>query len=174
MPGDFLMMQGMSPDKTNGATAPEYQLLRPDRPYAALGLAVSYLMNKPAFASRPFGQWAQILVGQVNRGQYWLVADHKGAIVGFAGWAFANAQQAEAWLTESKPIDAQSAEDGACMIINAWAGDTFEISRFIRSVLRKEALGKKIYAKRYYPDGRVRPMRLKENRFIERHISLTS
>jgi hypothetical protein len=42
-------------------------VFRPDNPYVALGLAVSHLMTKPAFATLRFGEWSRILVGQINR-----------------------------------------------------------------------------------------------------------
>jgi hypothetical protein len=47
-------------------TAPpvDLRLFRPKSPVvAALGLAVEYLMTKPAFANLRFGDWSRILVG---------------------------------------------------------------------------------------------------------------
>jgi len=43
--------------------------------YAALGLAVSHLMTKPAFARLPFGHWSRVLTGAINRGEYVFVCD---------------------------------------------------------------------------------------------------
>lgn len=55
-------------------------------PARALGLAVNYLITKPAFAKLPFGLWSRILVGQINRGHYLLALD-RNKLVGFLGWA---------------------------------------------------------------------------------------
>ena len=63
------------------------KVFRPDNPYAALGLAVSHLMTKPAFANLKFGAWSRILVGQINRKHYCFVVDGKNQIQGFMGWA---------------------------------------------------------------------------------------
>ena len=47
--------------------------------YCALGVAVSYLMAKPAFARLGFGHWAGVLTGQINRDHYFLVFDGSGS-----------------------------------------------------------------------------------------------
>jgi hypothetical protein len=36
---------------------------------------VAHLMLKPAFARLRFGDWSWVLVGQINRGHYYLVID---------------------------------------------------------------------------------------------------
>ena len=61
------------------AAAPAFQ---PDNPATALGLAVSHLMTKPAFANLRFGDWSRILVGQINRGHYRLVIDGNNEMQG--------------------------------------------------------------------------------------------
>src|SRR5688500_14666794 len=76
----------------------DLRLFRPDRPLAALGLAVSHLMTKPAFADLPFGAWSRILVGQIRRGHYAFAVDAEGTVHGFIGWALATKDHAEAWL----------------------------------------------------------------------------
>ena len=43
----------------------------------ALGLAVSHLMTKPAFANLRFGDWSRVLVGQINRKHYAFVVDDR-------------------------------------------------------------------------------------------------
>jgi hypothetical protein len=54
-------------------------------------------MSKPAFARLPFGHWARVLIGQINRRHYLFVARGK-TLVGFAGWAFATRDKAESWI----------------------------------------------------------------------------
>ena len=52
------------------SSGPTFRLYRPNQPLMALGLAVNYLMTKPAFANLRFGEWARVLIGQINRGHY--------------------------------------------------------------------------------------------------------
>src|SRR6476661_7178952 len=101
-----------SPDKTGPGThsacrtgacmsdaAPAaLRIFRPAKPSAALGLAVSHLMVKPAFASLKFGDWSRILVGQINRGHYRFAIDADNRVQGFMGWALASREHAEAWV----------------------------------------------------------------------------
>ena len=61
------------------------RLFRPENPAAALGLAVSHLMTKPAFARLQFGDWSRILVGQINRKHYCFAVDGDGQVQG--SWA---------------------------------------------------------------------------------------
>ncbi|KQP15445.1 hypothetical protein ASF26_17130 [Methylobacterium sp. Leaf93] len=60
-------------------------MLRPDQPAVSLGLAVSYLMLKPAFANLRFCEWSRILVGQIDRGHYCFAIDDTGQVQGFVG-----------------------------------------------------------------------------------------
>jgi hypothetical protein len=66
-------------ETVNGAAAqqgrPALRLFRPESPTVALGLAVSHLMTKPAFAQLKFGDWSRVLVGQINRKHYRFVLD---------------------------------------------------------------------------------------------------
>jgi hypothetical protein len=77
---------------------PALRVFRPDNPYVALGLAVSYLMTKPAFAALRFGEWSRILVGQINRKHFYFVVDGKNQVQGFLGWAVTSKDKAEAWV----------------------------------------------------------------------------
>jgi hypothetical protein len=54
-------------EMTAAPIAPREQLrvFRAKDPYIALGLAVSHLMTKPAFANLRFGDWSRILTGQI-------------------------------------------------------------------------------------------------------------
>ena len=44
-------------------------------------------MGKSAFAHQPFGEFSQVLVGQINRGMYGFVMEGDSRICDFAGWA---------------------------------------------------------------------------------------
>ena len=44
----------------------DLKAFRTHNPYVALGLAVSHLMTKPAFANLRFGDWSRILTGQMR------------------------------------------------------------------------------------------------------------
>jgi len=153
------------------ATAPDPDQLRVMRfrdRHAALGHAVTQLMGKPGFARLPFGSWSRVLVGQINRDQYFFVA-RGGRLVGFAGWAFAAQADAERWragdpLAEMDPAGPQG---GDCMIINAWQADDAAANGFVLTQMR--VVGRHvqaIYARRSYPDGRLRIMRLPVDRTI--------
>src|SRR5262245_8647529 len=76
----------------------DLRVFRPDNPYVALGLAVSHLMTKPAFAALKFGDWSRILVGQINRKHFCFVVDGKNQVQGFMGWALTSRDRAEAWV----------------------------------------------------------------------------
>jgi hypothetical protein len=58
------MLQPETASSPAGAAAPRpnLRLFRPESPYVALGLAVSHLMTKPAFANLRFGDWSRVLV----------------------------------------------------------------------------------------------------------------
>jgi hemolysin-activating ACP:hemolysin acyltransferase len=143
--------------------APDEASLRlvtvPDR-LAAFGRAVGHLMTRPAFAAAPFGHVARALAGQDNRGHY-AFAQRGDAIVGFVGWARTSEANAEAWLAGARPLDGAVAASGDCILLNFWQADTGEVSRFLVDRLAGHLAGcRRIYAKRHYPDGRVRPLRL--------------
>jgi hemolysin-activating ACP:hemolysin acyltransferase len=146
--------------RTAGATAPvRLRALRFNDRFAALGLATSYLMSKPAFARRPFGAWSRILTGQVNRGHYVFICDET-SVLAFAGWAFASAADAEAWLGGRLPADAPL-RAGNCLVINAWAADRPRANDFLLREVRRRASGAAaIYARRDYGDGRSRPVKI--------------
>jgi hypothetical protein len=127
-----------------------------------LGFAesVGHLMSKPAFARAPFGHIARILAGQVARGHYALVK-HGSRTVGFVGWALAEEVHAEAWLAGTRGLADAEARSGDCALINCWQADDPAVSRFILTGLGPALAGcRLVYAKRHYPDGRVRPLRL--------------
>ena len=151
--------------------SPSLRAAQDPNAYAALGRAVSYMMTKPAFANAPFGHWAKTLTGQINRKHYFFVL-RDGKIAGFAGWAFVEDAKARLWLEGKFDVGYADSLDGDCVIINAWASEDEIVNRFILQELRRVALKKKrAYAKRFYKDGRVRPVILEINEFVESHAA---
>jgi hemolysin-activating ACP:hemolysin acyltransferase len=145
------------------------RLARPQSAAAALGLAVSHLMTKPAFAALPFGSWSRVLVGQINRGHYQLVVDDTGRVVGFLGWAATSEANAEAWVRGH--TDVPELRDGDCIVINAWSADDPAANRLVLAAARLAICDKRlVYFKRHYKDGRTRPMRLSVNDFVAGHL----
>jgi hemolysin-activating ACP:hemolysin acyltransferase len=149
---------------------PKFRLFRPRQPVIALGLAVNYLMSKPAFANLRFGDWTSILIGQINRGHYYFAVDADGRVRGFIGWALAGQEEAEAWL-QGRPLPYERSMSGDCIVFNAWAAESGEVHRFLVDEARKVISDKKtVYFKRHYKDGTTRPARLTVNDFVNRHI----
>jgi hemolysin-activating ACP:hemolysin acyltransferase len=146
-------------------------VLKPQNPVCALGLAVNYMMAKPAFARQPFGHWAGMLAGQINRGHYlFAVANRK--VVGFLGWSFAGKAKAEDWLAGRAAPASDDSRSGEVMLINAWQADSDDARRFLLQQARM--IGRDcaaVYAKRYRADGTFRPMRLAVNGFVPDHIA---
>lgn len=148
------------------------RLYRPKEPALALGLAVSHLMTKPAFAGLPFGDWSRILVGQINRGHYCFVIDGRGQIQGFLGWAFASEAHAEGWVAGKRGLPFEDSLQGECMLINAWSAHTNDVTRFLVQAIRRIGKDKKaVYFKRHYRDGTARPARVRVNAFVDAHIA---
>ena len=128
----------------------------------ALGLAVSYLMNKPAFAKLPFGEWSRILVGQINRGHYCFVIDTEKKIQGFLGWALTSRDKAEAWVEGRSALSYEDSLAGEYLVCNAWSAESPQVQSWMFRHVRDIWVGSKVvYFKRFYPDGRIRPARLK-------------
>jgi hemolysin-activating ACP:hemolysin acyltransferase len=149
----------------------DLKVLQPPNPYVALGLAVSHLMTKPAFANLRFGDWSRILTGQINRKHYCFVVDGKNQIQGFVGWALASKETAEAWVEGRGAVSYGDSLQGDCVIINAWTASTPEANRFLVLQARKVIDGKDtVYFKRHYKDGSTRPVRLRVNDFVARHL----
>jgi len=155
----------------SSATAAELRIVRPANPAAALGLAVSYLMTKPAFANLRFGDWSRILVGQVNRKHCCLVVDGAGEVRGFMGWALAGEEHARAWAEGRRALTFEDSRDGDCMVINAFAADSTGITRLLIEEARRVGSGKSaIYFKRHYNGGTTRAARVAVNAFVGSHI----
>jgi len=154
------------------ASGQSLQILRTAQPFTSLGLAVNYLMTKPAFANLKFGDWSRILVGQINRGHFCFVVDAKREIRGFMGWALATGAVAEGWLAGRRALRFEDSKAGDCMIINAWAADSTRVTRFMTQEARR--MGRDltaVYYKRHYEDGSTRAVRLAVNEFVGSHIA---
>ena len=148
----------------------DLRVFRAKDPYIALGLAVSHLMTKPAFAKLRFGDWSRILTGQINRKHYYFAVDSKNQIQGFMGWAVTSKEKAEAWVEGRGGLSFEDSRAGDCLIFNAWAASTPEANRFLVSQAREIMEGKDtVYFKRHYKDGSTRPVRLRVNDFVAQH-----
>ena len=147
------------------------RIFKPASPTAALGLAVSHLMVKPAFANLKFGDWSRILVGQINRGHYCFAVDGENQVQGFMGWAFADRDKAEAWVEGRRALSFEDSRNGDCMVINAWSANSTRVTRFLLAEMRRVGKDKvTVYFKRHYKDGTTRPARLAVNSFVQSHI----
>jgi hemolysin-activating ACP:hemolysin acyltransferase len=147
------------------------RLFQPNAPAAALGLAVSHLMTKPAFAKLQFGDWSRILVGQINRKHYCFVVDGAGQVQGFMGWALASEDHAKAWAEGHRALTFDDSLNGDCVVVNALSANSTKATRFLveeaRRVFKDKAA---IYFKRHYKDGSTRVVRVSVNEFIAGHI----
>jgi hemolysin-activating ACP:hemolysin acyltransferase len=152
-------------------TQPALRLIQPDNPCVALGLAVSHLMTKPAFAGLRFGDWSSILVGQINRKHYHFAIDEKNQVQGFLGWAVTTKDKAEAWVAGRGALSCEDSREGDCLVFNAWAASSLDVNRFLLDAARTIARGKDaVYFKRRYRNGTTRPARLSVNAFVKPHI----
>ena len=145
------------------ARAPAYRVVRMRDPRVALARAVELCARHEAFAERSFGHWTRVLIGQVNRGQYRFVvpcgpAGPEAPIAGFAGWFRATEADAERWLAGAS-IGNDPA--GRCIVLNALAAEApGALSALLGEARALEAAPYTLYAKRAYPGGRTRPVRL--------------
>ena len=150
-----------------GSTDGALRIFKPSNPAAALGLAVSHLMVKPAFANLKFGDWSRILTGQINRGHYCFAIDSNNLVQGFIGWALASQEHAEAWVEGRRGLSFEDSKRGDCIVINAWSATSTKVTRFLLAEARRIARGKnRVYFKRHYKDGTTRPARVAVNSFV--------
>ena len=134
-----------------------YALATLDDPYRALGRAAALCARHPAFADRPFGQWTRVLMGQVNRGDYRFVLKDR-TLIGFLGWVRTDETGAERWLSGVPP---ETSPDGDHVVLNALACDDPGALPFIaREAGTLVPPPFMLVGKRFYEDGRVRPVRL--------------
>jgi hemolysin-activating ACP:hemolysin acyltransferase len=167
----------MAPSNAATTAAPvppdtELKVFQPPNAYVALGLAVSHLMTKPAFAQLRFGDWSRVLTGQINRKHYCFAVDGNNQVQGFMGWALTTKEKAEAWVEGRGGLAFEDSRDGDCVIFNAWSASTPEANRFLVAQARRIIDGKDtVYFKRHYRDGSTRPARLRVNDFVARHLA---
>jgi hemolysin-activating ACP:hemolysin acyltransferase len=147
------------------------RLLRPDSPAAALGLAVSYLMTKPACAKLAFGDFSRILVGQINRRHFCFAVDGAGQVQGFLGWALASDEHARAWAQGRRALTFGDSRHGDCVVVNAFSADSTAATHCLIDEARRLFRDRTaLYFKRHYKDGTTRIARVPVNAFIDRHI----
>lgn len=158
-------------EQTPDIAIPAYRVVRFKDPHAALGRSVMQLMGKPGFAQLRFGSWSRVLVGQINRNQYFFL-ERDGQMVGFAGWSRSSEQKADAWVAGEGDLSHEEALTGDCIIVNVWQSDDpqaqAEMVRQMRLVAHDVRL---VYGRRSYGDGRDRFIKMPMSRFVARHIS---
>lgn len=123
-------------------------------PYVACGRTVAYLMTIPNFARLPFGQ--------INRRQYFFVVDAAEAMVGYCGWAQTSHAAAEDWFQRNIDLGERIDATGPACVINLWQASSAAANACIVGALRSRlSPGTEIVlAKRFYPDGTLRGVRL--------------
>ena len=137
------------------------RLVRPQDSTYALGLSVEVTARYAAFGNISLGEWLGVLSGQIERSHYYFVIDERNAVVGFVSWALAHESHALAWLERGKELYNENCSDGDCVILNAWIAESPEIQRFMIKHTKQELSGKRfIFAKRIYPQGRIRAVKL--------------
>jgi hemolysin-activating ACP:hemolysin acyltransferase len=143
------------------AETPALTVWKPTDPAIALGLAVEFLMKRPVFAKLPFGEWADILLGQINRGHFFFAVDERRRVHGMFGWALTQEALAEEWVEGRMELRNEDCREGDCVIANVLAADSADANRALADEGRKVLAGKRLfYAKRYYANGRTRPLRM--------------
>ena len=150
------------PDPIKSQTRPALRAIRDKNPFAACGRTVSYLMNVPNLARLPFGQLSRLIVGQINRGHYFFIVDSASAINGYCGWSQASHSEAEAWLVKNIDVGGDRVTDGPVCVINLWQASSPKANTAIIGALRTmlHPGTELIVAKRFYPDGTIRPVRI--------------
>lgn len=144
---------------------------RLDDDYKALGVAVTLLMGEPSFARLPFGFWTSILIGQIRRKHY-IFAFEDRKPTGFLGWARTTEEIAERWLRQKGEISFEQSREGDCILVNAWLAKTPRTHQFLREQLRVIGQDARLlYGKRYYKDGRIRPIKLGVTGAVTGHIA---
>lgn len=156
---------GLPPaEAKEGAAPPDIHgpsVWNPSDPHAALGLAVDYLSKKPVFERLSFGEWTRTLAHQIRRGHQCFIVDEERTIVGFLGWALTEQSLAQAWVEGLRGLRDDECRQGDCVIINAVAADTRAVEQLLLKTGRKLFSAQRwVYYKRFYRDGRSRPMRL--------------
>ncbi|RMH52748.1 MAG: toxin-activating lysine-acyltransferase [Alphaproteobacteria bacterium] len=132
-------------------------------PHAALGRAVEFLLEAPEFQRIAFGQIARLLIGCIGRGSYMFIVDEGQRIQGFCGWAMVSRDSAEAWLRDNRDLTQQDdARPRDVCAVNLWKAARPEVNSAMIGALRRRlpAGTRLVVARRFYRDGRIRPIRM--------------
>jgi hemolysin-activating ACP:hemolysin acyltransferase len=144
-----------------GGEQPAYRPIVFHDIHVTLGIACRLMMHQPAFSDLPFGSWMGVLVGQAERGHVRFFIDRAEAVVGFFGYAICMQADADAWAFRNAPLTDAQSRGGDCVLFNAWVGVHPAVRATMVEEMRRVSAGKAaLYYKRFYPDGRVRPIRL--------------
>jgi hemolysin-activating ACP:hemolysin acyltransferase len=136
----------------------------------ALGLAIGHLMSKPAYESIGFASWSRVLIGQINRGHYRFIMDNGDRVAGFLGWTYTDRETAENWVAGKSGKDAP--QPGNCVVFNVWSSERGEVGKLLLDSARQAMQGcDLVYYRRLYANGRVRPVRLSVNAFVQKHMA---
>ena len=91
---------------------------------------------------------------------------------GFLGWALTRRELADLWLEGRSGLRNDDCREGECVIINAWAADDAAANAILAETARALFAAKEsLYFKRFYPDGRSRPSRVKLTAFAVAHAA---
>ena len=76
--------------------------------------------------------------------------------------------EAEAWVSGAPDGTDVSGTTGDCVVINAWSADEPAVNDVLfAEAMRRAADFRMMYAKREYPDGRSRPLRLNVKEYTD-------
>lgn len=153
---------GPGPGRSDLGEAGKLRIRQAKDPYTACGRTVTYLMRIPNFARLPFGQLSRLIVGQINRGQYFFVIHETSGVVGYCGWVQTSRQAAEAWVERNVDLGERLETEGPVCVINLWQASSAGVNSAIVGGLRERISSgtELVLAKRFYPDGSIRTTRL--------------
>ena len=170
-PARDVLCESTSPPHTAQKTVRILRLGRVPDPSTALGIAVHHLMSKPAYARLGFASWSNVLAGQAARGHYCFVIDESNRVVGMVGWAYTDRPRAERWV-DGLSADIGDGRRGNCVVFNLWSSDGPDTTAMVFAATRHAMSGcERLYFRRLYPNGRIRPVRLSVNAFVKNHLS---
>ena len=165
---DRLALHGMQGVPTRLDIKSDSRTIRPiqfPNPHAAAGRAMELLMVSPQFATMRFGNLSRLIAGHINRKHYFFAGkdgEQDKELVGFIGWALLSCDDAEAWISDNREPPVGAGLAGPVCAVNIWRGATYETNiammRLLTAVCPEQT---HIYARRFYADGRIRPVRLK-------------
>ncbi len=151
---------------------PRLQLVTFTDPSVALGVAVRLTMRHRVFAEMPFGEWAEILAAQANRGHQAFIIDETREVRGFFGYALASRSNAEAWANGTRRLTSDECHAGDCLILNVWVSSDRPTLGFMVRAFRRLGQNKQaVYFRRMYAGGTTRVSCIFNNDIIARHVA---